>query len=369
MSYAEMTLPLPESRELWFAKTAQEWKVLYLERNSNPQNQPPTQPPSLGDLLRDFRILANEHHRIDLQYTVSIFLHGFSAMIREWHQMATIFRWTNYSHTMSSNPNLLLDTRREVLVTTLEQLQQNSLQQTFSAQENVLLNLLLMNLHVSLENLELFAGKQGDEQAKRIVPTLQRWAQDTESKRAIWHAGQILRWAREFPTGHLKDFYAVAVHHAALALWTWGIMTWTLKQNGTLPPSTNYPTTDDVIYLDMHDSAASAQMQVQVRQFIDYGTGRPAIRRLKKPNGRQGGGSAGQSSGGGGNGNGSNSSSTSNGGGTFTTSFVEEPGTCMHVVEDIFRANFLEGHTAPIVENLCHLVKQLGNAAGLVGRG
>lgn len=354
MSYAEMTLPLPESRELWFARSAQEWKVLYLERNSNPQNQPPTQPPSLGDLLRDFRILANEHHRIDLQYTVSIFLHGFSAMIREWHQMATIFKWTSYSHTMGSNPNLLLDTRHEVLVTTLEQLQQNSLQQTFSAQENVLLNLLLMNLHVSLENLELFAGKQGDEQAKRIVPTLQRWAQDTESKRAIWHAGQILRWAREFPTGHLKDFYAVAVHHAALALWTWGIMTWTLKQNGSLP--TTYQN-DDVIYLDMHDSA---QMQVQVRQFIDYGTGRPAIRRLKKAGGRQGAAAAA----GGASGSGNN-----NNGGTFTTSFVEEPGSCMHVVEDIFRANFLEGHTAPIVENLCHLVKQLGNAAGLVGRG
>lgn len=357
MSYAEMTLPLPESRELWFARTAQEWKVMYLERNSNPQNQPPTQLPSLGDLLRDFRILANEHHRIDLQYTVSIFLHGFSAMIREWHLMATIFKWTSYSHTMGSNPNLLLDTRHEVLVTTLEQLQQNSLQQTFSAQENVLINLLLMNLHVSLENLELFAGKQGDEQAKRIVPTLQRWAQDTESKRAIWHAGQILRWAREFPTGHLKDFYAVAVHHAALALWTWGIMTWTLKQNGSL--LTTYQN-DDVIYLDMHDSA---QMQVQVRQFIDYGTGRPAIRRLKKAGGRQGAAAAAAAAGG------ASGSGNNNNGGTFTTSFVEEPGSCMHVVEDIFRANFLEGHTAPIVENLCHLVKQLGNAAGLVGRG
>lgn len=322
--------------------------MLYLERNSNPENQPPTQPPSLGDLLRDISVLANEHHRIDLQYTISIFLHGLSAMIREWHQMATVFRGTTYSHTMVSNPNLLLDSRRDVLVQTLEQLQHNTLQQTFSAQENVLLNLLLMHLHVSLENLELFAGKQGDEQSKKIIPTLQHWAQNAESKRAIWHAGQILRWAREFPTGHLKDFYAVAVHHAALALWTWGIMTWTLKQNGQIPHG--FSQNDEVIYLDMVDSA---QMQPQVRQFIEFGTGRPAIRRLKKAAGRQG--AAGPS----GSGN----------GGTFTTSFVEEPGTCMHVVEDIFRANYLEGHTAPLVENLCHLVKQLGNAAGLVGRG
>lgn len=349
MSYAELTLPMPESRELWFASTAQDWKVIYLEKNSNPQNQPPAQPPSLGDLLRDIRVLGTEHHRVDLQYTMSIFLHGFSAMIREWHQMSAVYRWTSYSHTMVSNPNVLLQSRQEILVKTLEQLQHSTLQQTFSAQENVLLNLLLMNLHVSLENLELFAGKQGDEQAKRIVPTLQRWAQEAESKRAIWHAGQILRWARDFPTGHLKDFYAVAVHHAALALWTWGIMTWTLKKNGSMANAFNQ--NEEVVYLDMHESAP---MQAQVRQFIEYGTGRPAIQRLKKGAGRQGAAAPPNS--------GVN-------GGAFTTSLIEEPGMCMDVVEDIFRANYLEGHTAPIVENLCHLVKQLGNAAGLVGRG
>lgn len=346
MSYAELTLPLPEARELWFAKTAQEWKAHYLERNSGPYQRPP----SLGDLLRNVNLLATEHHRLDIQYAVAIFLSGFWSMIREYRQMNAIYRWSNFSATMVGNPNVLLESRRQELVKTLEHSFQTNTPQALpfmpSAQENVVLNLLLMNLHVSLEDLQLFSGKEGDEQAKRIYPALQRWVQEAESRRAIWHAGQILRWAREFPTGHLKDFNAVAVHHAALALWTWGVVTRVLRRNGGLPNV--YNQNEPVIYLDMPDSG-------QMQQFVGYGTGRPAVRGpAKKDGGRQG--PAGPS-------NGGNSS------GAVMESFVEEPGSCMGVVEEIFRANFLDGHSPPIVDNLCHLLRQMGKAAGAVGLG
>lgn len=350
ISYAELTLPVPESRDLWFAPTAQEWKVRYLAQNYRPNNEVFTLPPSLADLLRDINVLATDHARVDLQYTISIFLHGFASLIREWRQMTTVYRWSNFSATMHADPNVLLQARHRELVHTLDKLQSDAIQRTFTAQEHILINMLLMNLHVSLEDLELFAGKQGDEQARAIVPSLQRWAQEAGSKRAIWHAGQILRWARTFPTGHLKDFYAVAVHHAALALWTWGIMTRVLRRNGQLAGYNQQ--TEQVIYLDMEDSPA---VQDQMRQFVEYGASRPAIRRWKKGSGRHGGASA------------SGASSKAVNGPPIVT-WIEEAGTCMDIVEDIFRANFLEGHTAPIVENLCHLIKQLGNAAGLVER-
>lgn len=350
ISYAELTLPVPESRELWFASTAQEWKARYLEQNYRPNNEALTQPPSPVDLLRDINVLTNEHSRIDLQYTISIFLHGFASLIREWRQMTTVYRWSSFSATMNANPNVLLQARQRELVHTLDKLQSDPMQQTFTAQENILINMLLMNLHVSLEDLELFAGKQGDDQARSIVPALQRWAQEADSKRAIWHAGQILRWARKFPTGHLKDFYAVAVHHAALALWTWGIMTRVLRRNGQLARFNQQ--SEQVIYLDMEDTSAVPD---QIRQFMEYGTGRPAIRGWKKGTGRHAAA-------------GSGGASLKGANGTPVVSFIEEPGTFMDIVEDIFRTNFLEGHTAPIVENLCHLIKQLGNAAGLVGR-
>lgn len=337
ISYSELTLPLPEARELWFADTAQEWKMHYLERNTG-QNDRPL---SLLDLLRSIGELTTEHHRLDLQFAVTIFLHGFWGMIREYRQMSAVFRWSTFSQTMNSNPNVLLETRHQELVKTLELVQSNILQSwpdMLSVQENVVLNLLLMNLHVSLEDLQLFSGKEGEARAKQILPALQRWVQEADSRRAIWHAGQILRWAREFPIGHLKDFYAVAVHHAALAIWTWGVVTRSLNGGQPVPYNQNEPPN----YLDAHDAG-------QMVQFVTYGRGRPVIRGAKD-SGRQG--AAGPSS-----------------GGTVTEVPVDEPRACMGVVEDIFKANFLEGYIAPIVENLCQLVNQLGKAAGAVGLG
>lgn len=340
ISYAEITLPLPEARELWFAKTAQEWKMIYLERYPG-QNK---RLPSLGDLFRDINLIATEQHRLDVQYSVSIYLHGFWALIREYRQMHAIYRWQSFSPTTAGNPNVLLQSRHQELVKTLEQFQATTAQnwpQILSAQENVVLNLLLMNLHVNLEDLQLFSGKEGDDQAKRIYPALQRWTQSAESRRAMWHAGQVLRWAKEFPPGHLQDFYAVAVHHTALALWTWGVVTRALRRNAGLQPGYNH--TEPVVYLDSPDPNPAAQ-------FMGYGTGRPAIRGPVKK-----GAGGGRDSAGGGSG--------------ASESLVEEPKSSMGVVEEIFRANFTDGHVAPIVENLCHLIKQLGNAAWAVGLG
>lgn len=347
MSYAELTLPLPEARELWFAKTPQEWKAHYLERQQGPEDSPP----SLGDLFRDVSLLTSEHHKLDFQYAVAIFLHGVWSLIREYRQMNIVFRGSPFSQTTVSNPNVLLESRHQELVKMLDQFQINTAQnwpQALSAQENLVLNLLLMNLHVSLEDLQLFSGKEGDEQARRILPALQQWAREAESRRAIWHAGQILRWAKEFPTGHLKDFYAVAVHHAALALWTWGVITRTMQKSAGLPSGFNQG--EPVTFLDVHDAGQGVQL-------LNYNTGRPAIRgpvRRATRNARQGAVGPG---------------SSGNSGGAAVECFVEEPMACMGVVEDIFRANFLDGHIAPIVENLCHLIRQLGRAASAVGLG
>lgn len=340
ISYAELTLPLPEARELWFAKTAREWKMHYLERNAGQDRRPP----SLGDLFRDINLLATEHHRLDVQYAVSIYLHGFWSLIREYRQMNAIYRWSAFSPSTAGNPNVLLQSRHQELVKALEQFQATAMQNwphMLSAQEKVVLNLLFVNLHVSLEDLQLFSGKEGDEQAKRIYPSLQRWAQDSESRRALWHAGQILRWAKEFPPGHLKDFYAVAVHHAALAIWTWGVLTRAIRRTAGLQPGYNH--SEPLIYLDGPDMSETAQ-------FTSYGTGRPAIRGpVKKGQG------SGRDSAGGGSG--------------VVESLVEEPKPTMAIVEEVFRANYLNGPVAPIVENLCHLIKQLGNAAWAVGLG
>jgi hypothetical protein len=230
ISYAELTLPLPEPRELWQARTASEWKAEYLQRNMG-QNRPA---PSMGDLFHDVHALAGSSQQVDIQFSVSIYLHGYWALIMEYRKLSAVHRSRSYSGRMGGNQNLLLGSQHQELVKELQSFQLIAHEwPDMTSQEHVLLNLLIMNLHVSLDDLQLFAGKEGEEQARRIYPVLQQWASSSEARSAIWCAGQVFRYAKTFAPGQLTDFYAVAVQHAALAMWAYGVIT---KANHRPPP-------------------------------------------------------------------------------------------------------------------------------------
>ncbi|PHH83924.1 hypothetical protein CDD83_2789 [Cordyceps sp. RAO-2017] len=325
LSYSELTLPLPESRELWFAENAAEWKARYLDRNGG-QNK---RPPSVGDLFHDVHLLTQNHTRLDVQYSISIFLHGFWALILEYRQLSSVHRTRSYANSLGGNPNLLLSSRHQELVKDLQSFQLIAAGwQHMSAREHVLLNLLMLNLHVSLDDMQLFSGKEGEDQARRIYPVLQQWATSSESRSAVWCAAQVLRYAKFFPPDHLKDFYAVAVHHAALALWTYGVVA---KANRRHPqPPSAYGC--EPIYLDGSDSIA-------IQRFIGFDQGRPLI---KGPAARN----------------------------VTAEASLLDPRASMGIAEDILRSNFSRGQELPpIVENLCQIIRQLGNAAWAVGLG
>lgn len=327
MSYAELTLPLPEARELWFSATAEEWKSHYLQRSAGY----PKRPPSLGDLIRDPSLLSQNYRRLDVQLSISIFLHGFWSLILEYRQLNAVQRTQLISNSLSGNPNLLLTSRHQELCKMLQSFQEMTAEwrADFSAQESLVLNLLFMNLHVSMDDVQLFSGKEGEEQARRLYPSLQRWAAAPEARHALWNAGQILRQAKMFPRGHLKDFYAVAVHHAALTLWTYGVITNAAKRRA--PPS--HYNRDELIRLDESDLQA-------VSRFITVGKARALIFGPVVDSGVS----------------------------SPVEASVEDPQKCMTVVENILKANFgKKGAMLPaIVENLCHLIKQLGNAASSI---
>ncbi|KAI1340408.1 hypothetical protein F5Y15DRAFT_415298 [Xylariaceae sp. FL0016] len=326
MSYAELTLPLPESKELWFARSAVEWKQQYLHRSAGQSKRPPC----LGDLLRDINLLTINHRRLDAQYTITVYLHAFWNLIFEWRQLSSVHRSNIFENNYTVGPNIILNSRHQELCKALSSFQVVTADwhAALSAQETLLLNLILLNLHVSLDDLQLFAGKEGEDQARRVYPVLQQWSESSEARQAICHAGQIIRQAKMFPPGHLKDFYAVGVHHAALALWTYGVVT---KAARTQSPALG---AQETLYIDGIDSN-------EVQRFIEYGQGRPTIRGVRAENGQ----------------------------GSETA--LEDPKSCMEIAQEILRINFGKGHEMlpPIVENLCHLIKQLGGAAWQAGLG
>ncbi|KAI0456552.1 hypothetical protein F5B21DRAFT_466947 [Xylaria acuta] len=326
MSYAELTLPLPESKELWFAKTAHEWKQEYLMRSAGQTKRPPC----LGDLLRDINLLTANHRRLDTQYAISIYLHAFWNLIFEWRQLSAVHRSNPFQNNYQTGPNLILNSRHQELCKALSsfQLVTADWHASFSAQEALLLNLVLMNLHVSLDDLQLFAGKEGEDQARRVYPILQQWSESTEARQALWHAGQILRQAKMFPSGHLKQFYAVGVHHAALALWTYGVVTRATRNLSPIHAS------QGVVYIDGLEST-------EVQRFVEFGQGRPTIRGVRCDDGQG------------------------------IESALEDPRSCMEVAQEVLRMNFNTSQDLlpPMVENLCNLIKQLGGAAWAVGLG
>ncbi|KAL7927749.1 hypothetical protein ACQKWADRAFT_317930 [Trichoderma austrokoningii] len=328
MSYSELTLPLPERKELWQAKSASEWKALYLLGTAGQQN---SKLPSIADVYRDVRQLAENSTRIDTQLSVSIFLHGFWSMIFEYSQLSVVHQFRSYT---KDRPNAMLSSRRQELLRDLQSFQFNSSDlQGCTPQEHVVFNLLMMHLYVSLDDLQIFSGKQGEEEARRMYPILQQWTSSPESWFAVWCAGQILRYAKLFPLGQLKDFYAIAVHHAALALWTYGVVARASQQQDMAAQYGYEP-----MYLDEGNNATSIQ------QFLSFGQGRPLVQ-------------------------GPPTALTS--GAAPSDASVYDPRACMNIVQEILQTNFRRPQDAlpPLVENLCQLIKQLGNAAWAVGLG
>ncbi|TDZ54853.1 Early growth response protein 1 [Colletotrichum trifolii] len=327
MSYSELTLPLPEAKELWFAKTAAEWKMHYFQKTAG-QNK---RPPSIGDLFRDISLLATNRQRLDLQFAISIYLHGYWALILEYLQLCSVLRTRTWLSNTGGKSEDVLRSRHAELCKDLQGflLVTSDWHEMLSTQESLVLHLLMMNLHLSLNDLQLFSGKEGEDQARKVFSDLREWSQSAEARQSLWHAGQILRQAKMFPPGHLKDFYAVAVHHAALACWTYGVVT---KAAGTkATPQAGYE--QENVFLDGNESNL-------VHRFIGFNQGRPVI---LGPMSRAG----------------------------ATEAPLDDPKACMEVAQEILRANFRDSKDThpPIVENLCLLIKQLGHAAWAVGMG
>ena len=114
-----------------------------------------------------------------------------------------------------------------------------------------------------------------------------------------------------------------------MALWTYGVVTRATRNQAFA----NNP--NEVVHIDGLETT-------EVHRFIKFGRGRPTIRGVRSDDGRQ-----------------------------DSEAGLSDPRACMEIAEEILRINFNTGQEPlpPMVENLCHLIKQLGGAAWAVGLG
>jgi hypothetical protein len=216
ISYAELYLPLPESEKLWHASTAEQWKALYIQANSIPRGN---RQPSLVDCIQDLDILATKEIYVDQRQASMAVLGAAWRMIWEYRQLDSSMKDVNNQW---SNGNLLMNSRHAELTKLLQCFRISSVE---DAKVTLILELLLMHLHMSLDDVQLFAGVEGEEEARRVYPSLVQWTKTSTARQALWHAGQVIRAARTLRPGLICDFAAIAVYQASLAFWSYGIIT------------------------------------------------------------------------------------------------------------------------------------------------
>lgn len=319
ISYAELELPLPETRELWEARTAAEWKQRFI---ASPERLT-KRLPSLGELLRDISELTVFQDAVDYQAAVLITLHGITALVTEYHRLKFMSR--------DQSPHwqeLVTNSRHQEISQALQcfRMVSSELQNVTSPDNMLVCEMVSMSLHMDLAELQLFAGKEDKDEALRVYQRALDWISSIDSRRAIWNAGQVIRAARQMSTGSLSDFSAVVVYYAGLAFWCYNVVSRARERKmGTSdsdqPARLNRATQSvPIVYLDGVDT-------VEAQRFISLGRGFPALTGSQDP------------------------------------VFLDNPCETMELVQGVLQSDRTMDALPPLVQSLCQLMRDLGKAA------
>ncbi|MCJ1446142.1 MAG: hypothetical protein MMC23_006647 [Stictis urceolatum] len=256
MSYAEAYLPLPCHAALWQANSPEAWQQLYTSRPD--LNSPPQ---SVADLLRNTQQYTIASPSFDKVMVTSAVLSAAWGFVGEYRQQAIVSK----NVPMSWNPGSLVhSSRQSEFKILLDRLRPGC---PDDASLNIYHEVLGLHLHVSLEDIKILAGTEGLDEARGAYARLREFSKTPAARDALWHAGQIVRFARRIR--HIRAFEAIAVYHAALTMWAHGVVTSidAKTRSGFVPPPN---TEDDFVLLDGDDLEA-------MERFISLYRGQPAI--------------------------------------------------------------------------------------------
>lgn len=260
VSYAEIQLPLPASAELWSASSPQQWKDAMLSRSALRRL-------SLLDYLDDPGTISSPG--VDAEATLSkqAFLSCAWSLSWEHIQMSSLQR---------ARPRrwnaLVMTTRRDELAKLLNHFHISMDASSASASASSLelmvrLELIQLHLNTPFEDLQTFAGIEGPEQARAIQPAVIDWAHSEAARKAVWHAGQVVRMTRQLPPGTIRGFTAIMLYHASLAFWVYGLAS---ERAGAQEWAGTPGGQGSYVWLDEPDG-------LPLQRFIQLGSGCPCI--------------------------------------------------------------------------------------------
>lgn len=258
---SEMMILLPAHNDIWSADSPVLWYQLFKQTSTYKQSVP-----SLISCIEDTSLLtAQLRSRIDIDLTIMAILAGFQDRI--WHCRKLMSFLQQDSRSPSHHGTVLARSLHA------EVAQRTSNQHLFISDvlhlapvADIMFQRQLIELHASLEDLQTLAGKNGEDNARKVHSVLYAWSRGPDCRKAVYHACQLIRIARLAPTGSLRDASAVACYHAALVLWSYGI----LSPRPDLGEEESADITQGVLYLDQDQNH-------RIDRFIAIGRGQPAI--------------------------------------------------------------------------------------------
>jgi hypothetical protein len=318
------------------ANSAGEWKDLYLAKTGGRQDQPS----SFRQCLRDIGTIFRLPHIVDVEMALAVTLSSVWAIIWQYRKMKEAFG--THDKDIFRNNSLTVNSLHQEAIELMQRISLNvsECEVDMKPGPSLLRELCLMHLHVSLEDVQLLAGKEGEEEARRVFPLLGHWAESAESRQAILHAGQVIRAAKRYRNGTLRDSSAVAVYQASLAFWAYSVPYRAVTMSGTASRPSCAP---EQPYSRDNQGTESVRLDAddgpELQRFLVLGKGNPCIHRWTEDD--DGPGHQDQEV------------------------LLADPVAVMNAITELLRAKngCSERSSPPLVLNLNKLMKSLGTAA------
>jgi len=320
ISFAELQVPMPQSRDLWNAPNAEAWKTAYMSRNRKKENS------SLVEYLQGTVEIDEDYDR---PFCHLIVLSGIWGMAWTSHQdCAVLGKPRHLDAALTLRHQELLRALHTFRIGSEGEEQDDTL---WDPTVHMLYELIMMRLHVPFTEVELFAGKGDQNDARQALPMLLEWSTSEESRKAVWYSGQVLRSAERFGHARLRGFYSISLYQAGLTLWTYAVVSHIRSPSSSA--SSASVDAQPLVWLNGPDSVA-------VQRFLS--SGKPAMAAIHAK------GAAADPS--------------------QTASVpVLDAMAVLDVVQGLLRSNFAHWEAVPpLVENLAQLLENLGLAAANV---
>lgn len=137
---------------------------------------------------------------------------------------------------------------------------------------------LSMSIAVSVEDIIILTGKEGEEVARRMRGQMRKWTETRASRKAIWYAGQVL-WCFQL-LKKVTSLQVVLAYHAGLVLYAFATLLNRPDGKQTVRwasrPSVKGPGSG-VLHLYLNGTCSSPTSSQDVQTFIGEGTLEPLL--------------------------------------------------------------------------------------------